>query len=294
MQELLTRPRPDSIDPRTTVGPVALSVANLDRSLAFYTAAIGLVPVRREGATVTLAAGSTPLLELTEVPGARRWTETATGLYHFALLMPTQTDLGRWLRNWLDLGLPMPGQGDHLVSEALYLRDPDGHGIEIYRDRPRSEWNWKGDTVEMASLPVDTGTLLALAEASGVSWAGAPEGTSMGHIHLQVSDIRTAKRFYHEVMGWDIVADWTGALFISAGGYHHHFGLNTWHSGGSGPAPDTVAKLLSYTVEFADQAARAETVNRLIAAGYPVTEGPNGSILTIDPCTNTMVLRVSS
>jgi catechol 2,3-dioxygenase len=286
-----TPPHAGAIDPRTTIGSVALSVSDLERSLAFYTGAIGLEPLARADGSATLGAGGVPLLELTAVPGARPWTEHATGLYHFALLLPTREDLGRWLRHWLQLGFPLPGQGDHLVSEALYLRDPDGHGIEVYRDRPRAEWRWQGDRVVMDSLPVDTPGLLALADASGVSWAGAPPATRIGHIHLQVADIPAAEAFFHGVMGWDVVATWPGALFVSAGGYHHHLGLNTWHSRGRGPAGDDVAKLLSYTVDFADEAARDAVVSRLRAAGYAVSDGPGRSMITSDPCTNTVILR---
>src|SRR5215208_1269510 len=168
------------IHPETTVnGVVSLTVSNLERSLWYYTEAIGLALITREGSEATLGVAGHPLLHLLEVPEARPWTEYATGLYHFAILLPTSADLGHWIRHWYDLGMPEFGQGDHLVSQALYLRDPDGHGIEIYRDRPRSEWQWDGDKVRMASLSVDVQGLLREADESGVSWAGAPEGTTM-------------------------------------------------------------------------------------------------------------------
>src|SRR3954451_15454714 len=144
-----------SIDARTTTGPVSLTVADLDRSIAFYTGPLGFQVISREGSEAVLGAGGTPLLLLSELIGARPWPGYATGLYHLAILLPTRADLGRWLKNWLSYGYPLPGQGDHLVSEAMYLSDPDGNGIEVYRDRPRSEWEWNGDKVKMDSLPID-------------------------------------------------------------------------------------------------------------------------------------------
>jgi catechol 2,3-dioxygenase len=207
-------------------------------------------------------------------------------------LLPTSADLGRWIRHWYDLGMPEFGQGDHLVSQALYLRDPDGHGIEIYRDRPRSEWQWDGDNVRMASLPVDVQGLLQEAEASGVSWAGAPEGTTMGHVHLQVGDIPQARAFYHDVIGFDVVAEMPTALFVSAGGYHHHLGMNVWHSYRSGPAAPGVASLQFYTIVFPNDAARQEVVDRLNAAGYAV-ENTDDVVVVRDPWSNLIHLAVN-
>jgi catechol 2,3-dioxygenase len=161
---------PASIDPATTVGLLSLTVADLARSLTFYTQALGFALLEQTDGAATLGVGGTPLLLLTEHPGAQLWPHERhgyTGLYHFALLLPTRADLGRWLRHWLELGLPLPGQGDHLVSEALYLSDPDGHGIEVYRDRPRSAWTWVNGQVQMATDPVDLRGVLAEAERAG-------------------------------------------------------------------------------------------------------------------------------
>ncbi|HKG24149.1 MAG TPA: VOC family protein [Thermomicrobiales bacterium] len=280
-----------SIHPDTTVnGPVSLTVADLDRSLQFYTGPIGLALLERNGGEATLGVPGNPLLYLVEQRGARPWTEYSTGLYHFAILLPTRADLGRWVRNWYDHGMPDFGQGDHLVSEALYLRDPDGHGIEIYRDRPRSEWQWQNGRVQMASLPVDVAGLLAEAERSGVSWSGAPAGTTMGHVHLQVGDIGTARAFYTDVLGFDVVAAMPTALFVSAGGYHHHLGMNTWHSRGGSPADPDVAQLRSYTIVLPNEDALADIVTRLNAAGYP-TETADGATLVRDPWSNLIRLR---
>lgn len=270
MNVTLPKPRPISIDPRTEIGHVSLKVADLDRSIDFYTGPLGFTVLKREGSEATLGVPGAPLLHLVEHRGANPWPGYATGLYHFAILLPTRADLGRWVRNWLAYGNPLPGQGDHLVSEALYLSDPDGNGIEIYRDRPRSEWQWDGDTVKMDSLPVDIRGLLADAEAAGLPWSGFPAGTTVGHIHLQVGDISKAANFYSELLGFDIVAQMPSALFISAGGYHHHIGLNTWHSRGAKAAPDGSAGLRHFTVRFADANARAQVIERVTAAAVDV------------------------
>jgi catechol 2,3-dioxygenase len=287
----LTTPRPNSIDPRTAIGELALTVADLDRSIAFYTGPLGFEVLSREGHEATLGAGDRALLHLTEAPGAAPWPGYATGLYHFAILLPTRGDLGRWLRNWLAHGEPLPGQGDHLVSEALYLSDPDGNGIEVYRDRPRDEWEWENGTVRMASLPIDIRGLLDLAEAEGQPWSGFPAGTTIGHMHLQVGDIPQAEAYYVNLLGFDLVAQMPSALFVSAGGYHHHIGLNTWHSRGAKPAPEGSAGLRWFTIDFADEAARAAAIERVSEAGQPVEWG-DGTAVVRDPWTNTIRLRV--
>ena len=250
--------------------------------------------LERDGSRAVLGAGTTPLLLLTERPGAKPFPGYgATGLYHFAVLVPTRADLGRWLRHWLELGLPMPGQGDHLVSEALYLSDLDGNGIEIYRDRPREEWTWEGGSVRMATDPVDIRGLLELAQAEGQPWEGMPQGTRLGHIHLQAADIAAARRFYHDILGFDVTAQLPGALFVSAGGYHHHIGLNTWQSRGAPPAPEGTAGLRFYNIELPDAAALAAVVARLDAAGISY-ERSGDAVIVRDPFSNRIALRVGA
>jgi catechol 2,3-dioxygenase len=286
----------DSIDPGTRVGLLALAVADLDRSLTFYTEAFGLTLLEREAGTAILGAGGAPILVLEEVPGARPFPHDRfgyTGLYHFAVLVPSRADLGRWLRHWLERGQPLPGQGDHLVSEALYLTDPDGNGIEIYRDRPRETWMWVRGQVQMAADPVDLRGLLADADAEGQPWSGLPAGTRLGHMHLQVGDIPQASAFYHGILGFDIVAEMPSALFISAGGYHHHIGMNIWHSRGAPPQPADVAGLRFYTIEFASPAALEATESRLTEAGIPSTTAGEGIVLE-DPWRNILVLQVGT
>jgi catechol 2,3-dioxygenase len=285
-----------SIDPGTQVGVVSLGVADLERSVTFYRDAIGFVVLEREDGKAVLSAGRKPLLLLTDEPGDKPWPHDRyayTGLYHFAILVPTRADLGRWLRHWLEIGMPLPGQGDHLVSEALYLSDPDGNGIEIYRDRPRSEWTWADGQVRMAADPVDLRGVLEEAEREGQPWSGMAPSTRVGHIHLQVGDIAQAEEFYHGVLGFDVVARMSSALFVSAGGYHHHIGMNTWHSRGAPPAPEGVAGLRFYSLELPSAEARAAGVARLKAAGAPYAEEDDAVILR-DPWQNTIALGIGA
>jgi catechol 2,3-dioxygenase len=283
-----------TIDPATQVGLVALTVASLERSVRFYSDIFGFTVLDQKAGEATLGTPSSPLLLLREEPGARPWPHDRfayTGLYHFAVLVPTRRDLGRWLRHWLQMGLPLPGQGDHLVSEALYISDPDGNGIEIYRDRPRSEWHWDNGQVRMAVDPVDIRGVLAEAETDDEPWTGFPDGTRVGHIHLQIGDVPQAKVFYHDVLGFDVVATMPSALFVSAGGYHHHIGMNTWHSRNAPPAPAGTAGLRFFTLEIASEDARAAIVARLNAAGIPSTQTPD-AVIVQDPWQNTLVLQI--
>jgi len=288
--EAMTTPA-GAIDAATDIGLLSLTVADIERSLEFYTHAIGFGVIQQTPGRALLGVGGAPLLELIERPGARSWPVSATGLYHFAILVPTREALGKWLRNWLDLGLPMPGQGDHLVSEALYLNDPDGNGIEVYRDRPRSDWTWDGGHVRMATDPVDIRGVLAAGDRDGVPFDGLEPGTRIGHMHLQVGDIPAARAFYHDVLGFDIVAEMPTALFLSAGGYHHHIGANIWHSRGRGPAPEDVAGLRYFSITQPTESARNQVLARLAAAGHCYEATPAG-VVTYDPWQNRILLQV--
>ena len=283
-----------SIDPATQLGLVALSVANLGRSLAFYTEALGFSILERSASDAVLGAAGTPLLILKEEIGDLPWmVDKATGLYHFAILLPTRADLGRWLRHFVTQSYPPPGQGDHIVSEALYLRDPDGHGIEVYRDRPREGWVWSDGRVKMGGGPVDVRGMIAEANAAGLPWTGLPAGTTIGHVHLQVGDIPQAEAFYHGILGFDVVAAMGSALFVSAGGYHHHLGLNVWHSQGAGPAPVGTATLQFYTLSLPTDEARHAVVDRLAAAGV-AHETKGNTVVLRDPWQNTIILHVGA
>jgi catechol 2,3-dioxygenase len=283
-----------SIHRDTQMGMVALSVSDLDRSLAYYTDSFGFALLQRTSGEAILGAGTTPLLVLVEQPGARAWPRggrSYTGLYHFAVLVPTRADLGRWLRHWMQAEGALPGQGDHLVSEALYLEDPDGHGIEIYRDRPRDQWTVVDGRIRMGAEPVDMQGLLNDAAATSETWTGLPQGTRLGHMHLQVGNIAAAQDFYTYVLGFDVVAQMPSALFVSAGGYHHHLGMNVWHSSGAGTAPEDSVALHFFTVELPSEEAREEVVARVEGAGLPVTR--HGDLALVkDPWDHTIVLQV--
>jgi catechol 2,3-dioxygenase len=279
------------IDPDTTLGPVRLTVSELDRSRAFYERAIGLRATELDDGTLGLGvADESPLIELRGDSSARRLNRRAPGLYHLAILVPSRRDLAFALARLAQARWPLDGASDHLVSEALYLSDPDGNGIEIYRDRPRADWPRAGDELQMSTLPLDLDSVLG--ELRGVSerQASAPAGTRIGHVHLQVADIAEAESFYHGVLGFDVtVRGYPGALFVSAGGYHHHIGLNTWHSAGAPPAPAGSVGLRSFTIELPDERELGAVLARVRAAGVPASREADG-VLVRDPFENGLVL----
>ena len=229
------------IHPATRMGIVSLSVSRLERSLAFYREILGLGLMQREGDTALLGVDQ-PLLLLTEAPEARPRQINAAGLYHVAFLVPGRADLACFLRHLLDAGYPLREASDHIISEALYLADPDGNGIEVYRDRPRGAWPWQNGRLHAtnSSDPLDMESLLAELQGNNQAWSGMPPGTSIGHVHLQAVDLERAAVFYRDVLGFEeTITGIAGAYFMAAGGYHHHLALNTWNSlGGSvGPQP---------------------------------------------------------
>jgi catechol 2,3-dioxygenase len=291
MQQSAAAPTGASIHPDTTVGQVALTVGDLATQRAFYEEVVGFTTLSQEPGQVVLGAGSEPVLVLREQPGAPPAPPNATGLYHFAILVPSRAALGRWLLHLVESGYPLGGASDHLVSEALYLSDPEGNGIEVYRDRPRAEWPRRAGVIQMATERLDLNALLREAQADPQPWTGLPAGTRLGHMHLQVASIPEARDFYHGVLGFDIVVDWErmGALFVSAGGYHHHIGLNIWHSRGGRPAPAGSAGLRYFTIHLPDAAALAPVLARLDAAGVSYRE-ENGGLTLADPWDNRIVL----
>jgi len=287
----MEQPQSQPIHPDTGIGLVSLRVANLERSLGFYEDILGFQRIERNGGVVRLGALHGPaLLELVEVPGASPQPLPATGLYHVAILYPTRGDLGRALTRLIEAGQRI-GQGDHLVSEALYLSDPDGNGLEMYRDRPRETWQWSNGTVQMATDPVDIQGLLHDAQHDGQQWQGLPEGTRIGHIHLQVGDIRQAEHFYHDIMGFDITSHMPSATFLSAGGYHHHIGANIWQSRNAKPTPETAAGLQTFVIALPDQEALQALKTRLATHNIPLQE-LDGDILVHDPWQNKIRLKV--
>jgi catechol 2,3-dioxygenase len=264
------------------LGQVRLAVSDLARSLEYYTGVLGLEARRTDGSSAALhAAGeSEPLVELVEQPGVSPIAaHSRLGLYHFAILVPDRAALGRFLGHLARTGTRI-GASDHLVSEALYLRDPDGLGIEVYRDRPRSEWRRVNGELAMASDPLDTAGVLAA--GNDEPWTGMPRGTVMGHVHLHVGDIPTASRFYHDALGLDrMVSSYPGALFMSAGGYHHHLGVNTW-AGNAPAASERDARLLEWRIVLPTANDVRAVAERLESAGHSVSRDDGGRLAS-DP-----------
>ncbi len=282
-----------SIHAGTHIGLVTLRVANLERSRSFYEGILAFQPLTEEPGKVVLGGqDKQPLLELIEVPGAAPQPFGATGLYHVAILFPSRPDLGRELIHLMQAGWQI-GQGDHLVSEALYISDPDGNGLEIYQDRPRSTWQWTNGSVKMATDPVDIRGLVDDGQHKAEAWDVIPAGTRVGHIHLQVGSIREARHFYHDILGFDVTAQLPGALFVSAGGYHHHIGLNTWQSQGGKPTPAGHAGLEKYVIAIPTQEGLQEVKDRLVAHEVPFEE-QGGSVSVRDPWGNLIVLKVQA
>lgn len=231
----------------TRLGRVRLQVAELARSLAYYERVVGLGVVSRTPSSAELgAADGAVIVELHELPGATPVPHNGRlGLYHFAILLPDRPALGSFVAHLAAIGV-RAGMSDHLVSEAVYLTDPDGLGIEVYADRPRSEWERDGRQLRMATEPLDVPAVIAA--AAGKPWQGIPAGTRLGHVHLFVADLDAGERFYHDGLGFDkVVWSYPGALFLSAGGYHHHLGTNTWARHAS-PATARDARLLDWEV----------------------------------------------
>ena len=282
-----------SIHPDTTVGYVHLIIANLDRSLAFYQDILGFQVHRREGETAYLGAGGPDLLLLTERPEAQP-VSGVTGLYHFAILTPSRLALAQSLRHLAETKIPVQGFADHLVSEAIYLADPDGNGIEIYRDRPRSEWPRQNGQLQMASDPLDIAGILAELEAQPEPWTGLSPQTTLGHIHLHVATIPEAQAFYCDVLGFDLMVRYgPSAGFVSAGGYHHHIGFNTWAGVNAPPPPPGAIGLRYFTIKLPDAAALAAVVESIEHAGAAFKE-KDGVIFLRDPAQNGIVLSAGA
>lgn len=295
------------IDPGASIGAVHLTIADLDRSVRFYRSHLGLIEHHRNDRTARLGAGGPGddvLLVLTQSETARRASGT-TGLYHFAILVPTRADLARAFQRLLDTRTVMQGVADHGVSEALYLADPDGNGIEIYRDRPRDAWPFVAGRLHMTTDPLDVDDLLEEAARAGGAGGGAdkpdgadveelPLGTIIGHVHLHVAHLAAAERFYGDVLGFQIMQRYgPSALFVSAGGYHHHVGVNTWAGVGAPPSPDGSIGLRYFEVTLPSDAALAAVVGRVRAAGLRTESAPEG-VFVRDPSNNAVMLTAAS
>ncbi|RKQ28802.1 VOC family protein [Oceanobacillus halophilus] len=279
--------------PTTYVGEVNINVSNLERSLNFYCDFMGFKVLEKtnNGAVLT-ADGQTPILSLEQPEDVVPKEGRTTGLFHFAILLPSRADLGAFLKHLIQTkGTQIRlGASDHYVSEALYFDDPDGNGIEIARDRPSTEWKWNGDQVEMDTVQMDAEGVLAA--AGNEEWKGMPEDTLMGHIHLHVSNLKETEKFYVEALGFDIVTRFPGALFASSNSYHHHIGLNTWNGVGAKAPSENSVGLNWFTFVLPDAEKRNEVLENLKKQGASV-EIEKDVYTTKDPSGNTIQLRLA-
>jgi len=274
--------------PNVYVGEVSIKVKNLDSAIAFYQNIIGFrILTKTDRRAVLTADGKTPLLTLMQPDDAQSKPQGTSGLYHFAILLPSRADLSQFLRHVALAGYPI-GAADHYVSEAIYLNDPDGNGIEVYRDRPSSEWTWKNGLVQMATEQLDAEGILA---GSMEEWKGLPLGTVMGHIHLHVADLKKAAGFYTEGLGFNIVSYYPQAVFVSTGGYHHHIAFNTWQGEGA-PMPTANSVGLNwFTIVYPDELARDNAIQQLQQLGAPIQKETNDYV-TADPSGNQIRLVI--
>lgn len=274
--------------PHTYTGEVHLNVMDLDRSSRFYREVIGFdVLEESPGKIVLTADGETPLLIIEQPKNGTVKEARRTGLYHFALLLPTRADLGKAIVHFAQNRIQL-GASDHRVSEALYLSDPDGNGIEIYADRSPDEWKWEKGEVVMSTDPLDADSIVA--ESAGQPWGGLPVGTVMGHIHLHVADLQETETYYN-ALGFEVVSHYPQALFMSTGKYHHHLGLNTWNGAGA-PRPSVgSAGLRSFTLIYPNKVSLDEANAKLKALGA-VVESTEDRITTEDPSGNKIILRI--
>ncbi len=272
-------------------GAVRLRVADPDRQREFYERAIGLRPIDSADGVTRLGSDGRSVVELHEATEAPPRPPRTTGLFHLAILVPDRAGLAAALGRVVRAGGRLSGASDHLVSEALYLNDPEGNGIEIYRDRARAEWEHEGGEIRMSTLPLDVDALLVEVREDGPQGNGVPPGTRIGHVHLNVSDLDAAEGFYSGVLGFDVtVRSYPGALFLSVGGYHHHIGVNTW-AGPGAPAPPPGSRGLEwFELCLDDPAEMPELEQRLVDAGAEIGRLPEG-LLTKDPSANGVLVR---
>ncbi|MDW0118261.1 VOC family protein [Sporosarcina thermotolerans] len=274
--------------PHTYTGEVYLKVTDLEKLTAFYTEIIGFKVLSKETNRVSLTAdGKQPLIVLEQPENIKPKEPRRTGLYHLALLLPTRADLGKAIKHFSRNQIQL-GASDHLVSEALYLSDPDGNGIEIYRDRKPEEWEWHNDFVAMSTDPLDAQAIVA--ESGNEEWDGLPEGTVMGHVHLHVANLPETQAFY-EALGFEVVTPYPQALFMSTGKYHHHIGLNTWNGAGAPSPSEDSAGLKAYTLVYPEQNTLGEAIKNIEALGGKVDK-EDETFITKDPAGNGIVLRI--
>ncbi len=263
---------PSAADAPVSVTTIGIKARDPAALADYYKHALGLREIARKPGLIALGANELPLLEIEEFRAGRPDDPRAAGLYHTAFLLPSRHDLARWTRHAINDRIEVTGASDHLVSEAIYLTDPEGNGIEIYADRPREMWALDGASLKMATLPLDVNGLLGELAAGETEWTGAPDGSMVGHVHLRVGDAREAERWWRDELGFDTMVRYGGqAVFLSTGGYHHHVGANAWQSAGAKDRdPDRTG--LSF-VEFKSRTAKAESLH----------EDPWGNVVRIVP-----------
>lgn len=265
------------------IDQASLRVRDLTAMTAYYTTVLGLKEMKRENGKVILGAGNAPLLTLEHTPSADYESQTAAGLFHVAYLMPTRKDLARWLVHAAMNRVPFTGFADHNVSEAIYLNDPEGNGIEVYSDRPKDSWLWLGNTVTMGTEQLDVDDLVSLTDTSRDDYIVAPGGLRIGHIHLRVGDVAQGRKFYETTIGMQSTrGDRADSAFLSSGRYHHHVALNTWNSLGAGKRDTSQTGLDWFSLTVSDRPELKRQVQRLSAGGYAVSSIDRG-IEAIDP-----------
>ncbi|MGZ9583607.1 VOC family protein [Paenibacillus marinisediminis] len=277
--------------PNLYIRDITLQVSQLEKSIAFYVDLLGFKVLKREESRVVLTAdGITPLIILEQPQGVKPKQPRTSGLYHFAILLPTRADLGKFLEHLAEKQIGI-GAADHTVSEALYFSDPDDNGIEVYIDRPSETWTWNNNQVLMTTDPLNAHGVLAA--GNGEKWTGMPAGTLMGHIHLHVSNLQEAKEFYTEMLGYEVVCEYgSQALFLSSGKYHHHIGLNTWNGEGA-PAPDArSAGMKEYSIAIPSESYKQRVIQSLVVKNINFEE-VDGVLYTSDPSHNRIALHIT-
>ncbi len=263
------------------IGAVGLKVRDLDRLTGFYRDVLGLSVLDRSTDGAALGAGGVPLVHIEHRPDAKPDDTRTAGLYHTAFLMPTRADLARWLLHVARGKVPLTGASDHAVSEAFYLDDPEGNGIEVYYDRPAETWQWTGNDLRITTDPLDVDSILREVPPTA-TFPGAPDGLRIGHVHLRVGDVARAETFYRDALGLDVTRRRHGASFMSSGRYHHHIAANVWHSAGAGPRDEDRAGLSWLALEAADGSTFDAARTRLAQAATELAVTASG-IETADP-----------
>ena len=263
------------------IGAIGLAARDLDRLTTFYRDVLGLSVLDRGGDSATLGAGGVAVVHLAQQRDAKPDDIRQAGLYHTAFLMPTRADLARWIRHVARNKVALTGTSDHAVSEAFYLDDPEGNGVEVYGDRPAHTWQWTGNDLRITTDPLDVDDILREVPRDA-DYPGAPDGLRIGHVHLRVGDVARAEEFYRDTIGLKVTRSRRGASFMSSGRYHHHIAANVWHSAGAGPRDQNRSGLSWFSFAAADSSAFDGVKSRLAQAGAPMIETPAG-IETADP-----------